>query len=128
MAINWITKSNHGNRLVGDVRMSIARADKRNKARTVFSFSNRWADTISKTGRILVGIDGSKIYFKDDENGYKISVNGGGSGEATRLTVSGDELLEIARTCGGDYKLNKDKINGLWFIETNVDSSFDKYK
>ena len=128
MAINWIQKGTQGRGIFGDVRMSVVGNGNKNGYHTNFSFSSRWGATISKTGYILVGVDGSKIYFKDDASGYKLTANGSGSGEATRLKVKDSELLEIARRCGGDYKLNKDKINGLWYIETNVDSSFDKYK
>jgi len=122
MAINWITKTSGGVRVSNDVRLKVTKIGKAYK--TCITLSNRWGDTISKTGCVKVGIDGSKVYFKDSVNGYKLDK----SGESSRLYVRSDELLAIARERGGDYPLNKDKVNGLWFVETNIDGEFNKYK
>lgn len=122
MALNWVIPKS-GRASTGDVTITLAKSGKTFVGGIVFR--NRKGDMISKSGRITFAIDGNKLYFKEDANGFKLAET---AIESKRLQSNNPVLVEYCRKNRGDYALQKDKINGLWYIEALEESKFDVYK
>lgn len=122
MALNWVIPRS-GRLATGDVTLNLAKSGDTFVGSV--AFRNRKGNMLSKSGRISFAVDGNKLYFKDDPNGFKLVDC---AIETKRFQTQNLVLVEFIREHRGDYTLQKDKINGLWYIEAIEESKFDVYK
>lgn len=122
MALNWVIPSS-GRTATGDVSLTLTKSN--DTFIGVVSIRNRKGDMIAKSGRITFAVDDNRLYFKDDSNGFKLTDS---AIETKKFQSQNKILVEYVRKNRGDHTLQKDKINGLWYIESIEESKFDVYK
>lgn len=120
MELNWIkkTKIRVATKGYADVTINVSHDNGKNKDVTCITFRNNSHLKITKNEHIVIAIDGTRLYFKQDnpEDGYKLSCF---SKERSTCHVKIDSKF-VPVTKGvetGSYYLQWDKYLGCHFID-----------
>lgn len=72
-------------------------------------------DKISRTGYMSVAIVKDRLYFREDDEslGFKLSKS---SKSSVNTQIYNDSLIEWAKTHEGDYRLEYDKVEKLYYV------------
>ena len=107
--INWIDKNKRsGSKRYGteDVYVSITKRT----IKIIF-----YDLTCFKGNKLVVGVDGNRLYFKESENGYRMSQPG--TCYVKYLSISKNSFRNELASFEGSHELKYDKDNSLYYIE-----------
>lgn len=113
-SMNWKTRATNlrTSNCKSDVSISMARCKNSKPSMDVY-FRNNVSELIDNgTGRIAVAFIEKRVYFKPDENGYKISDSSSPDRKTVRLRTDDDFSAFI-----GDYELKYDSFLELYYVE-----------
>lgn len=118
-------KSNYGE-VSSDVTITITKAfskekDKKIPAAITFTFRNKCFEYLAPSERLEILFIGSRIYFRDSEDGYKISKKENQNNRYMKVDFRqhGYEVSDVISYVG-NWKLQYDQREKLYFIETNI--------
>lgn len=105
-------KRNRGNN--ASLLVSISKKSKRSR----FTFYNEWHQTISKSGYVVIAVDGNRMYFKEAsfQDGWFLSKT---NYEGTKcLSINNDKIHKWIEDDGiGTYEFKYDDEVKLYYIE-----------
>lgn len=110
MKLNFITKQTHRSRM--DVSITLTGKNQQ----TNIVLRNGADRKITSTQHIAVAIAGERLYFREETPalGFKISAKG----DNRAVKFANNEINDWTATHAGDYPLEYDKENCLYFIDT----------
>lgn len=112
--MEWITKLKAASLSNADVSITKTAKSNKNKIRYALRFRNMSYAKITTTKKIVYALSGSKLYFKEGNEREGFSLNGfniDNTACSTMFTLLNDEYC-------GDYKLEYDKAEKLYYIDT----------
>ena len=99
-----------------DASIFVSISTKQKKAR--FTYYNKWAEAISKTGYVVIAIDDNRLYFKEasDMDGWFMSKT---NYKATKVvSVQNENIYHWIEDGGiGSYEFKHDDQLDLYYIE-----------
>lgn len=99
-----------------DASIFVSISKKQNKAR--FTFYNKWAEVISKSGYVVIAVDENRIYFKESTefDGWFMSKTNYAN---TRVvSISNEKIYKWIEDGGiGSYEFRHDDELNLYYIE-----------
>ena len=117
----WITKSKAYTLSSKDIVLTIskegtAKNGTHRAARGCVYFHNKSGERISKTGYVMFGIDGNRLYFceADKISGFKLTVQ---NSENCCAQATDKMLVDWISKHIGEYSLNQDSKSGLYYVE-----------
>lgn len=110
-ALNWKKNKNAKRRLTKDVSIRPWSWKEMKGIRITF-VSREWV-RFALNKRIIIALHGHRIYFKGDEMGYTLCLNGGHH----FIRINGEDLYEFAKRYEGCYTLHQDTKDGPRYID-----------
>lgn len=113
MELNWISKQE----TYSSADISIKVYQQKNSYTGGIIFRNKSDIAITSNGYIQIAIAENRLYFRksDVKDGYHVNSKGGNSTKALRIV--NEQFYDFCKKYKGDYKLEYDKKNDLYYIE-----------
>ena len=121
-SFQWITKKKSYIKESDDIVITLSTAGitkegKPRERRVCIHFHNKSAQRITKTGYVMLGLDGDRLYFCEADNvsGYKITMKE--KYENGTAQISDTTLMNWVSSRRGGYTLHQDAKSGLHYIQ-----------
>ena len=79
--------------------------------------SKAFADLNLKDDRISFAVQGSRLYFREDSRGWKLTRNSKSSHDKRRLQITHDVLWKIVSAYAGCYLMQYDTEKQLYYVQ-----------
>ena len=121
-SFQWITKKKSYLKESDDIVITLTAAGvtkegKPRERRVCIHFHNKSAQRITKTGYVMFGLDGDRLYFCEADNisGYKITMKE--KYDNGTAQISDTTLMNWVAPRRGAYSLHQDARSGLYYIQ-----------